>query len=408
MTAHHTMPPRLLLLLAALATIPGDVTKATPRLGREEVTGTAWFDDLRKARQRALSAPAAAPSDQPVHRGHPLPRLRGAMAGNRLTEEDIRHFTQAWGGNLLRWQLFEAASRDRPLDQYDEWLAVELDYFDRVLEWCRRYGALVVLDMHSPPGGEAFVAGYIAARGDIFRQPAAQAKYIEVWERIARRYRGNEVIWGFDLLNEPDDSMLAEGCTAWQELAERVARAIRAIDPRRTLIVQPNGWGTPHALATFRPLGVPNCVYSFHLYAPHLFTHQGLQDKPAQVVYPGAIAGKTWDRTALREEIEPALAFAKRYRVHLFVGEFSAIRTAPDGSAARYLADATALFEELGFDWAYHAYREWHGWSLEHEGPLHAPRPASQPTDRQQVITRWFQKNQRPTFPSSPSGRPGP
>jgi endoglucanase len=378
------------------APILNDTLAVTLLLELKQVTGQAGFDDLRVThRASPAPAPGADPS-KPIFRGHDLPRLRGAMAGTRLTETDIEHFARSWGGNLLRWQFFEAARKDRPLDQYDAWLDAELEYLDRVLGWCRRHGVLVVVDLHSPPGGEAFSAGYITARGDIFRRPEAQAKFIEVWQRIARRYRGNEVIWGFDLLNEPDDSMLAEGCFDWQRLAERAALAVREIDPTRTLIFEPNGWGSPGAFRTFRPIAVPNCVYSFHLYAPHPFTHQGIQGNPTGLLYPGTIAGKHWDKNALRQYLEPAISFAERHRVHMFVGEFSAIRTAPEASAARYLADATALFEELGYDWTYHAYREWQGWSLEHEGPLQDPRKASEPTDREQVVTHWFKLNQRP------------
>jgi aryl-phospho-beta-D-glucosidase BglC (GH1 family) len=320
------------------------------------------------------------------------------MAGTRLTEADIEYFAGSWGGNLLRWQLFEAARKDRPLDQYDSWLNAQLEYFDQALHWCRKHGVLIVLDLHSPPGGEAFSAGYVTARGDIFRKPEAQAKFVEVWQKMARRYHGQKVIWGFDLLNEPDDSMLAEGCLNWQALAQKAARAVRKIDPDRTLIIEPNGWGSAPSFASFEPLTVPNCVYSFHLYAPHEFTHQGIQGNVADIVYPGTIAGQYWDKAALRQHIEPAIRFATRFRVHLFVGEFSAIRIAPDGSAARYLADATELFEELGYDWTYHAYREWHGWSLEHEGSLQDPRKASQPTDRERIVTRWYNLNQRPAF----------
>jgi hypothetical protein len=77
----------------------------------------------------------------------------------------------------------------------------------------------------------------------------------------------------------------------------------------------------------------------------------------------------------------------------MYVGEFSAIRTAPAGSAADYLADLIGIFEKHGFDWSYHAYREWQGWSLEHEGPLDQPVKARSPTDRQKVVTGWFERN---------------
>jgi hypothetical protein len=61
--------------------------------------------------------------------------------------------------------------------------------------------------------------------------------------------------------------------------------------------------------------------------------------------------------------MDAAIAFAKKYRVHLYVGEFSTIRWAP--GAEDYLRDAIEIFEKHGWDWSYHAYREWHGWNLE-------------------------------------------
>ena len=47
------------------------------------------------------------------------------------------------------------------------------------------------------------------------------------------------------------------------------------------------------------------------------------------------------------------------------MGEFSAITWAE--GAGRYIADCIAVFEEYGWDWTYHAFREWNGWSVEHE-----------------------------------------
>jgi len=42
----------------------------------------------------------------------------------------------------------------------------------------------------------------------------------------------------------------------------------------------------------------------------------------------------------------------------MYIGEFSAIRWAPDGSAYRYLKDLIDVFEAHGWDWSYHAFRE--------------------------------------------------
>lgn len=380
------------------AIVPSDATSATLLLGLESVSGVARFDDVRITRRALPAQPAPADPNRPIFRGHDLPRLRGAMAGNRITEADVEYFATTLGGNLLRWQLVENARAARTLQDYDAWLDAELDYLDHVLAWCRKHRVMIVVDLHSPPGGEVTQSGYITGRGDIFRKPEAQTKLIEIWRKIATRYKGNDVIWGFDLMNEPDDAMLAEGCLDWNELALKTGKAVREIDPSRTLIIEPANWGNPAGFAQLVPLDLPNVVYSFHMYLPHAFTHQGVHDSPVGIDYPGEISGAKWDKAALRKAMEPAVAFASRYRVHMFVGEFSAIRTAPNGSAARYLEDVTSIFEELGYDWTYHAYREWQGWSLEHEGPLDKPNKATEPTDRQRVITDWMKKNQRPAF----------
>ena len=64
------------------------------------------------------------------------------------------------------------------------------------------------------------------------------------------------------------------------------------------------------------------------------------------------------------------------------MGEFSAVAWAP--GAADWLRDAISLFEEYGWDWTYHAFREWPPWSVEHEGPdaAHMAPSADNPRKR--------------------------
>ena len=52
--------------------------------------------------------------------------------------------------------------------------------------------------------------------------------------------------------------------------------------------------------------------------------------------------------------------------------------------------------EENGWDWAYHAFREWDGWSVEHGPTSSRALRSEQPTDRQKLLMRWFEKNERP------------
>ena len=86
--------------------------------------------------------------------------------------------------------------------------------------------------------------------------------------------------------------------------------------------------------------------------------------------------------------------FQLAYNVHIYVGEFSAIRWAP--GAADYLRDCIELFEEYGWDWTYHAYREWDGWSVEHGSDRDNRQPVEGSTDRKELLLSWFARNQKP------------
>lgn len=80
--------------------------------------------------------------------------------------------------------------------------------------------------------------------------------------------------------------------------------------------------------------------------------------------------------------------------MHIYAGEFSAIRWAP--GAVNYLRDCIDLFEEYGWDWTYRAYREWDGWSVEHGSDPQDHRPTWEPTDRKRLLLDWFSKNVQP------------
>jgi hypothetical protein len=146
-----------------------------------------------------------------------------------------------------------------------------------------------------------------------------------------------------------------------------------------------------------RPINVPNVVYSVHMYLPHQFTHQGVFEsikKP--YVYPGEIEGQRWDKARLEAALRPVVDFQAAYGVHVYVGEFSAIRWAPEGSACRYIRDLIDIFEARGWDWTYHAFREWQGWSAEHGPDKGDTAPAKEPTDRGKLLREWFAKNAKP------------
>ncbi len=380
--------------------LPSDAQQISLVLGLELVTGKAWFDDIRITVHRSLSRASAPVTTGPMYKGHQLPRLRGAMVSPDIDEEGLRVLGQEWNANLIRWQLIRRGRIADPLDlkAYDRWLAAELAKLDRILPICRKYGLLVALDLHSPPGGRSTSGGYAGSDSALFTSVECQQRFVELWREIARKYKDSPVIWGYDLANEPVESVGADGLADWQELAERAARAIREIDPQRAIIVEPPNWGSPEGLRTFEPINVPNVVYSVHMYIPHNFTHQNVHSATTPKTYPGEIDGRVWGKEQLAEALQPAVDFQKRYNVQIYIGEFSAIRWAPGDSAYRYLKDVIDILESHDWDWSYHAFREWDGWSVEHGPDRQNRRPAPSPTDREELLRSWFAKNQKPGF----------
>ena len=371
---------------------PG-TTNITLHLGLENVSGEVWFSDITLVQSIISEDSLLSLRHENIEDTHPQHhRLRGAMISpSSFTIEDLNTI-HSWGANLLRWQLIYTLGN--PTDEeYDQWLANSLDKLEKFLPEIVKRNMLIVLDLHSPPGGIRGSGGYVTAAGLIWQERRYQDKFVNIWENIAQRFKDVPGIWGFDLMNEPADDNVAEGLDSWQKLVERTAWAIRNIDPNRTLIIEPNHWGNPDAFVAFHPLAMDNIVYSPHFYYPHQFTHQAL-NKPdeANIRYPGEINGMLWNKEQMRKALQPVFDFQKKYNVPIYIGEFSAIRWAPDQSAYRYLRDAIELFEEYGWDWSYHAYREWHGWSVEHNENYKDINRASEPTLRQKLLMEYLEK----------------
>jgi endoglucanase len=364
--------------------VPDDAESVDLILGLELVTGRVWFDDIE---MKVHSCPPDVTFDPgcPVHEGHEVPVLRGAMVSTAATAEDLRVLGRDWNANVIRWQL--GGTTATPLDSpdYDTVLQAQTDLLDAALPTCREVGLMVVVDLHGLATG-------------LFDGAAGQGKFIEVWQGLAAKYRDSEVVWGYDLANEPIEVYPPpEGALMWREIAEAAAQAVREIDPETTIIVECPIGGGPSGFEAFYPIDVDRVVYSVHMYRPHVFTHQGVfPEYDTPYVYPGEIEGEVWDRARMEQELQPVIDFAQAYHAQIFVGEFSAIRWAPDNSAYRYLGDAIDIFEAEGWDWTYHAFREWNGWSVEHSETQGDDEPTAVPNDRQNLLRSWFALNVKP------------
>lgn len=299
------------------------------------------------------------------------PPLRGVQLPARdCTEDDFRTLRE-WGATLVRYQMTEWRGSPRSLgdpdagyEVYDRWLANKLDHLERdVLPWARKYGMMVVVDLHKAPGDTRDRNG----ESPQYRDPRVRGKFIATWRMIALRFRGNEdVIYGYDLVNEPQQVTKVE--YGYWEMQFEAAKAIREIDPATPIVMEGNVKADPCAYPFMKTLPMKDVVYQIHMYMPGDFTCQGIGgvDKEGKrPPWPNPAHG--WDKAYLRRLLRPVRDFQLRHDARIYVGEFSATTWAE--GAEIYLRELIELMEEYGWDWTYHAFREHPCWDVEKEAP---------------------------------------
>ena len=127
------------------------------------------------------------------------------------------------------------------------------------------------------------------------------------------------------------------------------------------------------------------------MYKPLAYTHQGVMWKQGELrTYPDESKG--WNKDYLRACLKPVRDFQLRHGAKIYAGEFSAVAWAP--GADQYLRDCIDLFEEYGWDWTYHAFRESGVWNVEWEGPgRDSLGPAAADTPRKRALLEGLRRD---------------
>ena len=212
-----------------------------------------------------------------------------------------------------------------------------------------------------------------------WHSPALRESFVVNWEWFAKTFQNDPGLAGMDLMNEPNPPRLSgttsEAHALWRPLAESAITAIRAAGVKLPIVFEGIGGGQAIGLRDFQPFNDAQVVYSFHLYTPHEITHQRVSTAwPRTIPYPAGpewqlrdavLEAGGWNQARLELALKDVIAFQQRYKVPIYVGEFSCVRWAPNGAARRYLSDCLAIFGRYGWSWSYHEFRGWPGWDAE-------------------------------------------
>ena len=343
---------------------------------------------------------------------HP-PVVRGFMvqSADGLAKSTLES-ARAWGANVIRLQLNPTYYALQNKKDIWEALPTYLDIVQEKILMAKSVGLMVIVDLHEPP---MLIDGAQPDPGTnrFWNTAGLKENFIRIWQAIATKFSNSsfdDVIWGYDLYNEPQINWSTMP-QQWLNMAPEIVGAIREIDKNKWIVFQPVV--NIEEFNNLTPLADKKIVYSIHFYSPYRFTHQGLDQYYATGMthseavsifsgeYPGVYNSTYVSYTTLEKELRPLIAFASKNKVPVLIGEFSVISWAPTESAKRWLTDVIDLFEKNNFSWCYHAFREWQGWSLEQpEGPENfwfsyetTPAPATGETQRAKIIKDALKKN---------------
>ncbi|SJN43844.1 endoglucanase [Microbacterium esteraromaticum] len=179
-----------------------------------------------------------------------------------ITERDIAEIAAA-GFDHVRLPINARIIQDR------SGAPIEAGYrlIDRLIEWCREHRLRVLLDLHGAPGGQTGtnIDDSPNNKPELFMVKEYRERTIEVWQELARRYRDETVVLGYDLLNEPIPN-------EWQyrfqdelvDLYKDLTRSIREIDQNHLIMYEGSHWATNWAL--FTEVWDENSALQFHKY----------------------------------------------------------------------------------------------------------------------------------------------
>lgn len=202
-----------------------------------------------------------------------------AWLANHCTKSDIDSLA-AWGFNSVRlpmhYNLFTLPVQQEPVAGIDTWIDHGFALTDSLLNWCRSNKIYLILDLHAAPGGEghdAAISDYDTSKPSLWESEANRSKMVRLWQKLAQRYKNEEWIGGYDILNEPNwgfsNPSDRNGCaeeqnTPVRQLSVDVVKAIRTVDKNHIIFIEGNCWGNNYK--GILPFNYPNTVVSFHKY----------------------------------------------------------------------------------------------------------------------------------------------
>ncbi|NME70000.1 cellulase family glycosylhydrolase [Flammeovirga aprica] len=205
---------------------------------------------------------------------------------NHFTKTDLDSM-KAWGFNAVRvalhYKWFTLPIEEEKVKNgkiKHTWLKEGFEYTDKLMEWCTENEMYLIFDMHGAPGGQgkdANISDYDESLPSLWDSEFNKEKLEQLWIKIAKRYKDEKWVGGYDLINEPNwkfkNTGSDNGCGCnnndeiW-DLHARLTKAIRTVDKNHIVYISGNCWGNNYESFEQHDLKNvdDNMVITFHKY----------------------------------------------------------------------------------------------------------------------------------------------
>ena len=278
-----------------------------------------------------------------------------AWLRNMITERDIDSI-KAWGFNSIRlpmhYNLFTLPVEGEPVKGQDTWKEEGFRMTDDLLSWCSKNGIWLILDLHAAPGGQGNdipIADVDTLKPKLWESDENRRKTVALWRKLADRYKNEEWIGGYDLINETNYPM--EGNEPLKELFLSITKAVREVDTNHIIFIEGNEFANNYTGLT--PPWDKNMAYSFHKY---------------------------WNPTTT-ETIQKYLDLREEFNVPFWMGESGENNN-------EWYRSAVQLFEANNIGWAW--------WTIKKVDSESGIMNVARPEGYQAIIDYWSGKGDRP------------
>ncbi|HCE45772.1 MAG TPA: glycosyl hydrolase family 5 [Lentisphaeria bacterium] len=294
---------------------------------------------------------------------------RGADRRKYFNCDDVKRIAD-WGFDHIRLPIDEVQMWDESGRQENE----AFDLMDSAVDWAADSGLKIIVDLH-------ILRSHFfnqSTEPRLFTDPGEAAKFADMWRQLSARLkiRSTDKV-SYELMNEP----VAGDPQDWNRVAMLAFKAIRDLEPQRTIVFGSNRW---NSVTTFDQLQVPddrNTILTFHFYYPMLVTHhrawwcpegkmyEGPVQYPGQPIPAGHLGevvmpkgsrmvslkldelNKHYDRNAIITDLAKPLAVSRNTGLPLYCGEFGVIDLAPQPVRLAWYRDLISVFNEHKIGW---------------------------------------------------------